>query len=145
MLETDVTQWTPHDQCLSATCSAVSTCNCLARPTVDTSFKHVVYAIQRCQGKAEGHACVVRQQEDEVIISLSLHFHLDRRAEIPEQGRYRLTGNIREHKLLLLLVYPQHCALLPCRLLTTLHPSFSPSLSLCHGCVCRQCACTTSC
>ena len=61
------------------------------------------------------------QQEDEVVIGLALHFHLDRCAEVSEQRWHRLAGHICEHKLLLLLIHPQHRALLAC-IATALQP-----------------------
>ena len=76
--------------------------------------------------QGSGRACVVRQQEDEVVIGLALHFHLDRGTEVPQQGRHWLAGNACEYKLLLLLVHPQHCALLACLFLAPLQSSVTP-------------------
>lgn len=84
--------------------------------------------------QGNGHACVMCKQEDEVVIGLGLDFHLDRRTEVPEQGRHWLAGNVCEYKLLLLLVHWQHCALLACLFLATLHSSATPSCSSIINC-----------
>ena len=56
------------------------------------------------------HTCVMRQQENEVPISLAFHFHLDRGTEVSQQGGDRLAGHVCKDKLLLLLVQSEDCA-----------------------------------
>lgn len=52
--------------------------------------------------------CVMRKKEDQVLICLILHLHLDRGTESSEQGGHRLTGHICEDELLFLFTHPQN-------------------------------------